>query len=136
MIVVDGSVAVKLVTKENGSSTAWERVLRDPERVAPAWVMAEVSSALAKKVRFSGLPLATALEAVAALSAFTFDLADFEPLLPQAMALSQQLNHPFYDCVYLALAIERGAVMLTADGKFTKAASAFGFADRVELLAA
>ena len=81
----------------------------------------EVASALAKKVRLSGLPAEQATAALVALDQFIPVQVATEPLIEPAMALSQTLNHALFDCLYLALAIQRGGVVVTSDLKFLAA---------------
>lgn len=38
----------------------------------------------------------------------------------QALALATRLDHPAYDCLYLALALSRGAALATADARFAR----------------
>jgi len=40
----------------------------------------------------------------------------------RALALAQMLDHSVYDCLYLALAIDKGCPVLTADRHFAAAA--------------
>ena len=56
------------------------------------------------------------------------------PLAPTALALSFDLKHWIYDCIYLATAIDLDAPLLTADRKFWNAAKRGGYGDVVELL--
>jgi predicted nucleic acid-binding protein len=37
------------------------------------------------------------------------------PLLPRAVSIARELDHPVYDCVYLALAEREAAALVTAD---------------------
>ncbi len=46
--------------------------------------------------------------------------------LPEAMRLSLQLNHPVYDCLYLALAKRLGTFVVTADAQFGQAVDDHG----------
>jgi len=53
-----------------------------------------------------------------------------------ALRIAVQLDHPVYDCVYLALAVETGLQLLTADQRLFRAASRDeAFEPLVELLA-
>ena len=51
-----------------------------------------------------------------------------------AMAVSFELDHWIYDCIYLACALDLGAPLLTADRKFWNAAKRAGYGKSVELL--
>ena len=42
---------------------------------------------------------------------------------PEALRLAQLLDHPVYDCVYLALALLREVPVVTADRRFVAAAA-------------
>jgi len=44
-------------------------------------------------------------------------------LAPEAFRLARLLDHPVYDCLYLALAMESGAPVVTADRRFAAAAA-------------
>ena len=63
---------------------------------------------------------------------------DYEPdrgLAAAALSLASDLDHPVYDCIYLALALERGVLVVTADHRFATAVRKHPFhADRVRLL--
>ena len=45
-------------------------------------------------------------------------------LLPEALALSLELRHPIYDCLYLACAIALGTTLITADQRLLRVLSA------------
>lgn len=52
-----------------------------------------------------------------------------------AVLATAELEHPVYDCVYLALALERDTELVTADGRFTHALRAHGrYQETVRLL--
>jgi len=40
-----------------------------------------------------------------------------EPLLPRAIAISVQVRHGVYDCLYVALAEREGCELVTADAR-------------------
>ena len=53
---------------------------------------------------------------------------------PRASELADLLDHPVYDCLYLALAEAEASVFLTADAVFARKLRARGFRKRVQLL--
>jgi predicted nucleic acid-binding protein len=55
-------------------------------------------------------------------------------LATQAIALSLALDHPVYDCLYLATAELEAAVLITADARFKDKLSDTRHASRVALL--
>lgn len=52
-----------------------------------------------------------------------YELTDDRSLLPAAQRLSIQLDHPVYDCVYVALAVREGVALITADQRLAAKAS-------------
>ncbi|WP_295560259.1 type II toxin-antitoxin system VapC family toxin [uncultured Sphingomonas sp.] len=134
MIVLDASVVVKLLVQESSSALALDRVEHEPVRLAPSICVAEVANALSKKVRYDGLPIAAATEVLGNLPAVVYQLIDTDGLIDAGMALSVRCRHALYDCLYLALAIREGCVLLTADAKFVTACRLAGLSDMVELL--
>lgn len=115
-LIVDASVALKWVVPEKGVSKA-EALLRRPEDIiAPALVLAEAANALWKKRRVGEL----AVDPGDALREIVHAFVEFVPeelLAPRALSLAVILDHPVYDCFYLALAEARGGTLITADGK-------------------
>ena len=52
------------------------------------------------------------------------DMRSTGPLVPRAMDLARRLDHPVYDCVYLALAEREHAALVTADQRLLRRLSA------------
>lgn len=113
-LIVDSSVAVKWVADEPGSDRARALYLSD-ECWAPALIIAEVGNALWKKRR---MKLVTSEQATAALRALPdrIRLFDMNELAPRAFAIAADLDHPIYDCFYLALAERERVPLVCADG--------------------
>jgi predicted nucleic acid-binding protein len=132
-IVLDASVALKLVSREPGTDQAQALVLTE-ERIAPDWLLAEVASGLANKVRYEGVAQGRANAALAAVPRFIDRLFPTQPLLQDSMNLAVQLEHALYDCLYLVLALAEGGRVVTADRGFFISASRGGFTEKVELL--
>lgn len=57
------------------------------------------------------------------------------PLAPRAAALARELDHPVYDCFYLALAEAEGAALITADRRLVESVRGRPLAERVTPLA-
>jgi predicted nucleic acid-binding protein len=56
-------------------------------------------------------------------------------LLPAAIQMALELEHPVYDCFYLSAAVQKDTHVITADCRFfEKVADLLNLADRVELL--
>jgi predicted nucleic acid-binding protein len=120
--VVDASVALKWVLDETGSTAAAE--LLDGRRLfAPPLLATEVANALwvvTRRGQITGDEAGDALDLILR--------APFQPLpsglnLPvRALELARLLDHPVYDCTYLALAIALERPVVTADRRFAAAA--------------
>lgn len=112
MIVLDSSVAFKWMVAEDRSDAAAALLIED--LIAPDLIMVECANALWKKIRRNEQDEANAVEGLSLLERSI----SFQPMLPLArgaFAIACELLHPVYDCYYLALAIERGLKLATAD---------------------
>lgn len=113
-LVVDASIAVKWVIQEEGTSEAL--ALRNRAKlIAPDLVVAECASILWKKVRRGELTQEEASLAARLLQACDLELVPTRALLNPTLQLAQQLNSPAYECMYLALAVQRDCSLVTAD---------------------
>jgi predicted nucleic acid-binding protein len=123
-IVVDASVAAQWVLDEPASERAL--ALRNEEAlIAPSLIASEIGSALWKAVRRGAVARADALTAMNTI------LIPFEALIPvedlrnRALELAIELDHPIYDCFYLALAERERCPLVTADKRLLTATKKF-----------
>lgn len=117
--VLDASVAIKLLVPEDQSPIA--RSLLDNAFLVPDTFFSECLNVLWKKVARKQLAEQEAIEALALLTKIEVQVFDTKPLMPTALPLAMQLNHPAYDCFYLALAEQQSAPLITADKRlFTR----------------
>jgi predicted nucleic acid-binding protein len=115
LIVVDASVAVKWFIHEPDRPAA--RRLLEPESrlIAPDLLVAEVASAMWRRVMAGeGDPRQAPLTA-ASLPRFFARLVPLAPLAARAVEIAAELRHPVYDCFYLALTESEDATLVTAD---------------------
>jgi len=77
----------------------------------------ECANALWKKARVGELTLHDARSALDRIVSGFIELRSSTALAPIALELGAELNHPVYDCVYMALAEAESAAFLTADRK-------------------
>jgi predicted nucleic acid-binding protein len=114
-IIVDASVALKWFIEEEGSSEAVELIATGHPRLAPDLVIPEVLNA-AWKALTRGFMVREQYDALARLLPDLFqEIVPTRRLAPRAAALARELNHPAYDCFYLALAEEQNLPLVTAD---------------------
>ncbi|MGH7119617.1 MAG: type II toxin-antitoxin system VapC family toxin [Acetobacteraceae bacterium] len=117
--VIDASIAVKWVVEEDGTENALA-LLGRAKLIAPELLVAECANIFWKKVQRGELTVDEALFAARLLQASDVELLPTRALLEPATRIAIELDHPAYDCVYVALAIERDCRFVTADGRFLR----------------
>ncbi len=123
-IVIDASIALKWVLEEQGSEAAEE--LLEKDLAAPSLWLLEAANALWRRTVRGELTQADAEERLTELTKAPVASVPLEQDLPEAMRLAVQLNHPVYDCLYLALAKRLGTYVVTADTRFGQAVANHG----------
>lgn len=128
-LVIDACVAVKwhvdgedhaaqaalLLTRfANGSVT-----LLAPDHIRLEFTAAVTKAARGRKPRLTQSQGSDAIDEFLSLGLRTFETA---PLLQPAYALAHEFGCAFYDALYLALAQQLSLSLVTADGKFYRAA--------------
>ena len=136
-LVIDASVAVKWVIEEEGTKEAL--ALRRRPLAAPDLLMAECANILWKKSRRGELSEREAVFAAGLLARADIELMPMRPYLETAVRIALALDHPAYDCIYLALAEVEGLRFVTANMKLVRkvgrhasgryASRVFGLAD-------
>lgn len=133
-LVVDASVALKWIVDEPGSDKAV--LLQGEALVAPDLWLIETANALWSRVRRNLLSAADAVALFGGLSHAPVRTTPSELDVASALQLAAELNHPVYDCLYLAAALREDAVVVTDDLRFLKAVEGTLLADRVRRLGA
>ena len=118
MILIDASVALKWYLPEAGSSAAVE--LTKEELCAPSLILAEVANGLWKAERLKHLEAAAVRDGVATLPEVLSELTPLHLLIARASEIARHLDHPVYDCIYLAEAERRATKLVTADQRFLR----------------
>ncbi len=114
LLVIDASIAAKWVIEEENSTEALS--LREGRTlIAPDLIATEYTNILWKKVRRGEISKEEALLAIQALAGGGVQLEPSYYHLATAVGIAIELDHAVYDCVYIALAIHRGAHFVTAD---------------------
>jgi predicted nucleic acid-binding protein len=117
--VIDASIAIKWVVEESGTPEA-VRLLGRANLVAPDLLIPECANILLKKVQKDELTKEEVLLAARILQTAEIELVPMRTMLEPAVRIAVELNHPAYDCVYLALAIDRDCPFATADEQFVQ----------------
>jgi predicted nucleic acid-binding protein len=106
-------------------------LLGNHELVAPDLILVEVANALGKKVR-DGLAdkdeMATAMKSLPRL--FDRLVSPLDTLI-EAFEIGCGINHPIYDCVYLACAKSFDATLVTDDDLLVRKIAKFNIAVKV-----
>jgi len=118
-LVVDASIAVKWVVDEDGTADVLA-LRRRAKLIAPDLLAAECANVLWKKARRDELSEDEACYAARLPQAADMELVPTRSMLEAATRLAIELDHPAYDCAYLALAIGRDCEFITADERFLR----------------
>ncbi len=117
-IVVDASVVVKLLVEQPDSADAESVLEPGIWRYAPEFLHIEVANALWAYARKKLISAELYKNLLHRSFGFEIQTQRDHDLLASASALAVEYEHPVYDCLYLALAISRGAQLVTADKRF------------------
>ena len=113
VFILDASVATRmfLAVPERLQALA---AARAHDFIAPRLILTETANALWKYVRRGDITLAQAQDAIRYLDRQLSIIDDFR-LIILAQRLAAELDHPVYDCIYLATAQSYQYSLLTAD---------------------
>ncbi|OAN55240.1 hypothetical protein A6A04_11300 [Paramagnetospirillum marisnigri] len=132
-LVIDASVAMKWLVDGEGADRA-QRLIGIDTLAAPDLIFAEVANALWRYTAQGLLPAAAGATAISALRKTLDQSYPLGDLAPRAYAIAAELNHPAYDCCYLALAEMLDAPLITADRRLAARGETSPFQNRVRLL--
>jgi len=117
--IVDASVAVKWLVTEAFSVEAALLLEGELTLMAPELLFAEATNALWAMCRRGDIGRTDFAEAVDVLRKAPVEVpASMRQLAPSAARLALDLDHPAYDCYYLALAVLEHYPVVTADRRF------------------
>ena len=132
-LVIDASVALKWVLDEPGADAA--AALRSESLIAPELWLVEAANALWRRTRRGEMSGEEARERLTKLRDAPVASAPIERDLLAAADLAGALDHPVYDCLYLAMAIREDTQLVTADRRFHAVVAASpALAGRIRLL--
>src|SRR5690606_33389452 len=110
------SVALKWIIPEPDSPLA-HSVRRTRTYVAPDLIVAECVNAIWRRSRIEGYSPEQREDALLLVRHLNVELQSTRELAVRAGLLADALDHPAYDCFYLALAERTDGRLLTADTK-------------------
>jgi predicted nucleic acid-binding protein len=134
--VIDASVALKwFFVREPLAAEAYALLRGDAALIAPDIAVAEVCNAAWKSLRLGRIQPDKLSEIAATLPRYFTELVDPIGLAPRAVAIAASLDHPVYDCFYLALAEARDLTLITADMRLLRRLSGTPWAAATAALA-
>lgn len=123
-LVVDASVVAAAFFPEIHTEAARSLLLSKSGLHAPDLIYAEVAGVIWKRHRRGEIDAAEASALLADVLSLPLEIAPSEPLVNDALALAIRSGRTVYDCLYLALAVQRKAVMVSGDQRFVNALAA------------
>jgi len=134
-LVIDASIAVALYVNLPTSAAAAE-ALDGSEWAAPDLLFSEVANVGWKLHRTGSIDEMLVLEMLAGLRHVIGSGYPGADLAEPAFLIAKALNHPVYDCVYLALTEILDTRLVTADRRLATACAASAWSTRVHLVVA
>lgn len=113
-MIIDANVVVYWAVPGAHAERA-ASIMRREDFAAPGIIMAEAANALVKHARAGSIAQAQVEPMIAMIRQAIDTLAFDADLVPGALAIALAHNHKIYDCLYLALALERREPLATAD---------------------
>ena len=132
-MIVDASVALKWLVDEDHSDVA-RALLGRVDLMAPTLIHAEVGNAIWKKRRRGEFSDEADLASLPGRLASILPTIDETPMMDRALTLAIEMDHPIYDCVYLAVAAALDQDLVTADLRFASRLSSYPGPARVRTL--
>lgn len=123
--VFDASLILKWYLPDDALFERAVTIRLGVDAVAPALMLVELANALWKYVRAGLLDIEEACAVVASVSDRIETTPDID-LLEDAQRLSASLQHPVYDCLYLALASKERLPLVTVDKRLAAQANLLG----------
>lgn len=120
-MIVDANIATCWYVQPPFSTSASPYLSRF-DLAAPQIVLPEAANALLKYMRAGLISADDVFTAIGLLPKFITTLADDASLTSSAARLSVIHNHKIYDCLHLALALERREPLATADRRLASLA--------------
>jgi predicted nucleic acid-binding protein len=116
-IILDTSAALHVALQGEHAAKLMPLIEEASEVLSPQFIQVEMGNALWKYIRWQSLPLDQALQHWENATGLIDQMLDDAALMPQALGLAAKHEHPVYDMLYIAAALQHGARLLTLDKK-------------------
>lgn len=120
-LIVDASVAVKWLIEETDSDRAEALLGRGDTLGVPSHFHSELANALVSKVRRGQLAAHEAEMAITRILELPLAVLETRPLVVEAASLALAHGVTVYDSLYVALALDLGCQLVTADRRLREA---------------
>jgi predicted nucleic acid-binding protein len=129
--IVDASAAIKWFIREEFHENALQ--LLDPAATlcAPDLLVTEAASIAWKKAVLGEISRNQAESITACMQDYIPELYPSVSLIRRALQIALSLNHPIYDCLYLACTEVADGTMVTADRRLCRKVQGTDFENRV-----
>ncbi|MDN2582594.1 type II toxin-antitoxin system VapC family toxin [Aquibium sp. ELW1220] len=132
--VVDASVAVKWIIAEEREEAADSLLSHGEMRSAPDLLLVEVANVLRNKLSKGQISLPHAQTGFRFVASAMTSLVPDRELVGRALDIAAELEHPVYDCMYIACAERENTKVVTADARFKRRTAQSRYATLVESL--
>ncbi|MDJ0928546.1 MAG: type II toxin-antitoxin system VapC family toxin [Gammaproteobacteria bacterium] len=119
-LVVDASVAVRWYMAGSKGEAARRLLQQDASFIAPDLILPEVGNSIWMMQRAGKISVEHGSQIVASLPSAFDRLFSGKTVGERALAIATALDHPVYDCYYLALAEREDTKMISADKRLLK----------------
>ena len=124
-MIIDASVAAHwFADTEFSASASPYRKLDD--LIGPGLLLLETANVFYKQSRAGNIQPDLCVHGISDLSMLLAEIIPDQQLLPHAIRLALEWQHPVCDCLYIALALERREPIATADRKLALLAEKTG----------
>jgi predicted nucleic acid-binding protein len=132
--VIDASVLIKLYIDEAGSSAAERAVKNSDPLLAPDLLLPETANILWKYVRRGELSPTAANEILGDIMQLRLQITASQELVEPALRIAVETGRTVYESLYVALGVQAGTVLLTADERLANAIAATKYASHLRLI--
>jgi predicted nucleic acid-binding protein len=120
-IVVDASVVAAAFFSEPHTGAARTLLASGVPLYAPDLIYAEVANVIWKRHRRTEISQHDAADLLGDVRGMPFEITPSEQLVGPAMELAMRTGRTVYDCLYVALAVRTGTVMVSDDRRLVNA---------------
>jgi predicted nucleic acid-binding protein len=132
ILVIDANVAIKWFVTESLHAEARRLLGGGDDLHAPDFLVVELANVAWKKAKRQEITRQQAEQISTACLEGVPVLHASSALVERATRIALDLDHPVYDCIYIACAEAVGGVLVTADEKMMRAAESTKFRRLIE----